>query len=773
MDAVADKLPSRHIARKLIYLLVIASSIITLIITAIQLYLDYERDVQLIESRLNQIESVYVPSLANALWKTDKQEIVLQLSGMIRIPDIQYLTVWENGQVVAANGEPKKENTITRVFPLQYEYRGQIRDIGEFRVVATLDYVYQRLIDKVWVILISNAIKTFLIAGFMLFIVQHLITRHIFHLAEQVGKIGVDDLDKHLELHRLPNKKGKEDEFDILVAAFDSMRGKIADSFQEIRAREEYLRRYESIMATTTDLMSYIDRQYVYRAVNMAYATMFGKSESEIIGRSIRDLFGDSVFEDKVKPNIDLAFTGERVQFVTSITDMYGKIIDVEVTYYPYYGGKNNVQGVVANIRDVSERVLAEQEKLRNTRVYEALAQQGSIQFQTFLKNCLALLQQVFQAKYVMVGKLIPHSLQIRTEYVLIAGEQSANFIYNLEGTPCESIFDNHHEFIYSDVKGKFPSDPMLEKYNAQTYFGLPLIDTRGFTKGVLVIIDTKEHTRQGWHEDILSAFAARIVLEMERAEALAKLESYNEELESRVKTRTVELENSIKEMESFSYSVSHDLRTPLRAINGFSRILLEDNGDKLDETSVGYLNKVVQASEKMGELIDSLLKLSRIGRQSLELVDVDLTAMAEQSLKRICAQYSANPTLEVQEEMRCIGDQVLIQAALDNLFENAVKYSANVANPSIKFGVLHDNKHAVFYVEDNGIGFDERYSNRLFEPFQRLHEEPEYSGLGIGLATVKRIFNRHGGRVWGESKNNHGATFYFTLGELEKYEVA
>lgn len=773
MDVNSQWTPTRRIARKLVYSLIIASSIITLVITAIQLYRDYERDLNLIEARLNQIESVYVPSLASALWKTDKQELLLQLTGMIRIQDIQHLTVWENGQVIAAKGELKKENTITRVYPLQFHFRGELRTIGEFRVVATLDQVYQRLIDKVWVILISNAIKTFLIAGFMLFIVQRLITRHIVHLANQMKEISVDDLNKQLDLQRPSGRKDKPDEFDILVNAFDTMRNKIADAFVRITSREEHLRRYESIMATTTDLMSFIDRSYIFRAVNAAYATWFGKEEKEIIGHSVRGLLGKETFETVVRANLDRAFAGEHVQYITSVTDKHGKQIDVEVNYYPYFGDSDQVQGAVANIRDVSERILAEQEKLRNSRVYEALAQQGSIQFQAFLKNCLALLQQVFQAKYVIVGKLIPHSLQVRTEYVLVAGEQSANFVYNLDGTPCEKIFDNHHEFIYDDVVKKYPRDTLLEKYNAKAYFGLPLIDTRGFTMGMLVVIDTKKHIAHDWYEEILSAFAARIVLEMERADALKKLEHYNQELESRVRHRTIELENSIKEMESFSYSVSHDLRTPLRAINGFSQILLEDNRANLDETSIGYLDKVVQASEKMGSLIDSLLKLSRIGRQSLELIDLDLTSMARQSLKRASTLYSLEPAVTIQEEMHCLGDKILVQAALDNLFENAVKYSANSESPLIKFGVSHDGKHPVYYVEDNGIGFDERYANKLFEPFQRLHEESEYSGLGIGLATVKRIFLRHGGRVWGQSKNKQGATFYFTLGELVKYEVA
>lgn len=767
MHESAQKNPSRRLARKLIFSLVVASSIITLFITAFQLHRDYRHDIGLIENRFDQIETVYVPSLANALWKTDKQELMLQLSGMIRLPDMQYLSVWENGQVIAESGVPEKNNILTRSYPLQYEHRGELHRIGEFKVMATLDQVYQRLINKVWVILISNAIKTFLIAGFMLFIFQRLVTRHIFHLANQVSEIGVDDLDKHIDLDRKKNKQSERDEFDVLVDAFGAMRSKISDAFKKITQREEYLRRYESITATTKDQMSFIDKNYIFRAANSAYTQLFGKPLDEIIGHSVSDLVGREYFVNVAKPNLDKAFAGVHMQFNTKINNKDEQPVDLEINYYPYYGDSQQVKGVVVNARDITERLLAEQERLRNTKVYEALAQQGAIQFQTFIKNCLALLQQVLQSKYVMVGKLLPHSLQVRTEYVLISGERAANFIYDLAGTPCEEIFANKHEFVYEKVAEKFPNDAFLVEHGIEAYFGIPLTDTRGFTMGNLVVMDTKPHAEQDWHKDILNAFAARIALEMERADALAKLEVYNEELESRVKERTHELENSIKDMEAFSYSVSHDLRTPLRAINGYSQILLEDNTDKLSEASITHLQKIKQASERMGELIDSLLKLSRIGRQPLELVKIDLTNLVKQAIRHASEHYSVEPNIIVTEGLSCIGDKGLIFAAIENLVGNALKYTAHATAPEIEFGVFGENEQQTFYIKDNGIGFDERYASKLFEPFQRLHEEEsKYSGLGIGLATVRRIFLRHGGRVWAESRLNQGATFYFTIGE-------
>lgn len=235
--------------------------------------------------------------------------------------------------------------------------------------------------------------------------------------------------------------------------------------------------------------------------------------------------------------------------------------------------------------------------------------------------------------------------------------------------------------------------------------------------------------------------------------------------LKERVVQRTAELEAANKELEAFSYSVSHDLRAPLRAIDGFSRILLEDYESILDEEGRGHLERVRKASGRMGELIDDMLSLSRVHRRELNVERISLSHVAEDILHRLQEEDSARTVdYRVGDGLTARGDRQLIQIALENMLGNAWKYTRNSAHPRIEFDATTKDDQTVFFIRDNGAGFDMQYANKLFEPFQRLHEAHEFEGSGIGLATVARVIDRHKGRVWAESEPGKGATFYFTL---------
>ena len=228
------------------------------------------------------------------------------------------------------------------------------------------------------------------------------------------------------------------------------------------------------------------------------------------------------------------------------------------------------------------------------------------------------------------------------------------------------------------------------------------------------------------------------------------------------------ELEGANRELEAFSYSVSHDLRSPLRSIDGFSRILLEDYADKLDEEGTDYLSRVRGASKHMALLIEDLLDLSRVSRGPLRREEIDLSAMAKDIVKKL---ERAHPERRVkfvaQEGVVAFGDANLLAVALENLLGNAWKFTSKRDEATIEFGVdvQHGGGSVAYYVRDDGAGFDPRYADKLFGAFQRLHGSEEFEGTGIGLATVARIVHRHGGRVWAESQIGEGATFYFTLG--------
>lgn len=249
------------------------------------------------------------------------------------------------------------------------------------------------------------------------------------------------------------------------------------------------------------------------------------------------------------------------------------------------------------------------------------------------------------------------------------------------------------------------------------------------------------------------------------RLQVEQEIRRLNLELEERVTARTASLQAANRELESFSYSISHDLRTPLRSIAGFSRILLEDCADQLNEDGQGHLQRICSATSRMGQLIDDLLTLSRVNRNELDRESLDLSVLAREIIAEL-QQEEPDRTVRcmIAPELTVMGDPHLLHAVLTNLLGNAWKFTANTTGAEIEVGVQDAGGEAQYFVRDNGAGFDMAYASKLFIAFQRLHAVAEFPGTGIGLAIVERIITRHGGRIWAEGSVGQGASFYFTL---------
>jgi PAS domain S-box-containing protein len=248
--------------------------------------------------------------------------------------------------------------------------------------------------------------------------------------------------------------------------------------------------------------------------------------------------------------------------------------------------------------------------------------------------------------------------------------------------------------------------------------------------------------------------------------EAEAEVQMLNADLEARVELRTADLARANKHLETFSYSVSHDLRAPLRALSGYSEALLEEYSDLLGDTGRWYAERIQAASERMATLIDDLLQLARVSRSQMHLGPVDLSAEVAAVAEELqAAEPRRRVRITIQDGVRVTADRSLIRTVVQNLFENAWKFTARREDATIEFGSMAaEDAEICCFVRDNGAGFDPTHTAKLFEAFQRLHSETDFAGTGIGLASVQRIIERHGGRIWAEGEVGSGATFYFTL---------
>lgn len=490
----------RGIAWRLLALIVLFSSVITLVSTAGQLYFDFRRDVRVIETRLNEIERTHLAALAGALWHMDVDQLRLHLEGMARLPDMRALEVHETASVarpvLVAVGKRQDRPALAREYRLIYDDRGESREVGVLYAEASLDDVYDRLVDQAVVILASQAVKTFIVSLFTLYLVWRLVARHLITVARFVAGYDIATPAPELKLDR--RRPHRPDELDQVVAAFN--------------------------------------------------------------GLSV------------------------------------------------------SLQGAYADLRTANAELAA----------------------------------------------------------------------------------------------------------------------------------------------DILA-----------RRQAEAEVIRLNAVLEQRVRQRTAELEAANKELQAFSYSVSHDLRAPLRRIEGFGRILIEEYSAQLDERAHHCLDRIRNGTREMADMIDSFLKMSRSTRGELVVESVDLSAIATEVLGGLAEKEpDRHVDIAIEPGMVAQGDRRLLTVVLTNLLENAWKYTRKTEGAAIAFGSLTQDGHTTYYVKDNGAGFDMAYVGRLFTPFNRLHRPEDFEGSGIGLATVQRIVARHGGQVWAAGEPGQGAVFHFTCGE-------
>ncbi|MDZ8184058.1 MAG: AAA family ATPase [Nostoc sp. ChiSLP02] len=441
-----------------------------------------------------------------------------------------------------------------------------------------------------------------------------------------------------------------------------------------------------------------------------------------------------------------------------------GREIPVSQLIVAHKAPDGNVEYFSTILRDITEAKHREAElKTAETTLQNLVMGTAAVTGQDFFPALVHHIAEALHVPYALVTELVEGKLKALAFWA--HGALQPQIFYFPARTPCEFALREGLFYCESNVQQTFPEDLDLVAMQAESYLGISLKNASGDPIGNLCILDTRPLSDRRRTEIILDVFAARAAAELERKRAIEALHQLNQSLEIRVKQRTAELETANKALESFSYSVSHDLRAPLRAIDGFSRIMQEDYGHLLDTEANRYLKVIRDNAKRMGELIDDLLTLSRLDRKEMSRQTVFPNEIVKMALNDLAPDRSGREIeFAIANLPVCQADPSLLKQVWINLLSNAIKYTRYKPHARIEVGYQAINSEGAYFIRDNGAGFDMRYADNLFGVFQRLHREDEFEGTGIGLAIVQRIIQRHGGRIWAEAASDRGATFYFTI---------
>jgi PAS domain S-box-containing protein len=579
----------------------------------------------------------------------------------------------------------------------------------------------------------------------------------------QTGLVEVFYTEEKPEVDEGPFMK---EERDLLDAIAERLGGAI-----QRRQAEDALRESESLLRKIAENFpnSYLSIIEKDLTIGLTSGQEFQKRKldpNKYVGMTIEQVFGDKA--DLVREKYLDTFEGNEQTFEL--------IIDEQNQLYrtvPLYGPDGSISRIFSVVENITERKQAEEALKIRSRQQMAVAKLGlntlaCDSLQVLMDEAVEAVSQTLGMEFCGVLELMPD----QSALLLRAG---VGWKEDLIGHA--TVGTNLDSQAGYTLKSHIPV--IVEDLQSEARFtGSPLLIENGIVAGMSVIIgDWKKpfgvlgvHTCQGRpfnRDDInfLQAVANLLAEAVTRKQVEEEIRKLNEELEQRVAERTAELKATNEELEAFAYSISHDLRAPLRAINSFSKVLKEKYVHLLGEEGSDYLDKVVISTLKMDQLINDLLALSRLGRQEFRRTTTNLTYIVNRVFKEMVAKEpDRDIRLKISDLPLVRVDAKLIEVMLDNLFSNAAKFTRGRTPAVIEFGCMFEGEAPTFYLRDNGVGFDMKYADKLFSPFQRLHTEREFEGTGIGLAIVRRIVNRHGGKVWVEAEPDKGATFYFTL---------
>ncbi len=509
------------------------------------------------------------------------------------------------------------------------------------------------------------------------------------------------------------------------------------DVTEKVKAEEELSHEKNLLRTLIDNLPDYIyvkDTQSLHLVNNKANIQLMGASnEEETIGKSVIDFFGPQIAKPFIEDDQRIIKTGVAIiNREETIVSASGEIKYLLTTKVPIKDKDDKVTGLVGISRDITKQKEVELD-LRNSKYFLEKAQK--------------------------VGQ-IGHWISDKQTGKLTWSEEVFR-IFGIDHSDFDGRIETFLNRIHPDDVEKVKSATAIAVENNQAYsIDHRIILTNGIIKWV------HEQGETIYDENGKATMLIGIVQDItERKKIENEILNLNNELEEKVITRTEQLMVANAELEAFSYSVSHDLRAPLRAVSGYSRILKENYESKLDAEGIRLLDRVIGSSKMMGQLIDDLLTFSGMGKKEVTNHSIDMKFLAESCIEELLQNNSVNKwRIHVHSLPSCEGDSGMIKQVWMNLISNALKYSAKTEKPEVEIGFKDDQFMHIYFVRDNGVGFEMEYAHKLFGVFQRLHSHEEFEGTGVGLALVKRIINKHNGDIWAEATPGKGATFYFSL---------
>jgi PAS domain S-box-containing protein len=609
------------------------------------------------------------------------------------------------------------------------------------------------------------ALAVLLLASVLAAKLQALISRPILELTDIAKRISQQP---DYSVRATTNLK---DEVGTLYDAFNEMLEQIKQRETAMQQSEE---KWRSLTEYSPDQILLLNRTYEIVFINRTDTDMI---KEKTIGKRILDFFPEESRRTMSAAYSSVFRTGNPERYEVEYQSSNG-IRNYESLVGPVKSG-DEVVALTVSTRDITERKKAELERARALKRLE------------ILRNIDAGILRAQSSKDVATAALFGLDELVasdRSSVTLLDFDAQQGFILAQRGsanTPLQVSEGFSLEVAFANIdllrQGKVnacadirddSNVPVLRSLAAagiKAYINIPLV-ARGQVIGAL---NMGRRNKNGFDEEdiaIAKDIADVIAIAIQQADLHEQITAHAEELEIRVHQRTAALEVANRELESFSYSVSHDLRAPLRSIDGFSHALMEDHAEQLDAEGKDYLQRIRRASQRMGQLIDDLLTLSRINRSEISRQRINIGELAHDvanTLRHTDPEQKVK--LIIKEPLVVHADPQLMRLVLENLLGNAWKFTANRSQPIVEIGSIRKDGKDVYYVRDNGAGFDMQYVDKLFGAFQRLHSAEEFAGTGIGLASVQRIIHRHGGHVWAEGKLHEGATFYFTLGDTEQ----